>query len=286
MQKIKWSNIPRGFAMGTSDLIPGVSGGTIALLLGIYDDFISSISGIFSKQHFLKSLRFLIPIIIGMGIALGLLSKLINYLLAEHHVVTMFFFLGLITGIVPFLLKESQFRIHFKAQHYSVIALGIIFIVVLTLFQGGDKHDVNTLALTPSSTLIYLIAGICASSAMLLPGISGSFVLLLFGAYGTVMYAVSEMLSFNFQALPLLLTVVAGVLIGFLASSRLIHYLLAHYTHMTYALIIGFVVGSLYAIFPGMPANGIEWLFVIITFIVGFCVSWLIGRQSHKQAAH
>ena len=109
MSKIKWSNLWKGFAMGTTDLVPGVSGGTIALLLGIYDDFIRSISGLFSKR-FWESLKFLLPIGIGMVVAIGLLSKLINYLLSTHTVPTMFFFVGLIGGIIPYLLKTSRFK--------------------------------------------------------------------------------------------------------------------------------------------------------------------------------
>ena len=88
----KWKNILKGFAMGTSDLVPGISGGTIALLLGIYDGFISSISGLFSKR-FWPSLKFLLPILIGMILAVGVLSNLIHYLLDHHHVIRCSFLL-------------------------------------------------------------------------------------------------------------------------------------------------------------------------------------------------
>ena len=87
----KWKNILKGFAMGTSDLVPGISGGTIALLLGIYDDFISSISGLFSKR-FWPSLKFLLPILIGMILAIGVLSNLIHYLLDHHYVIRILFY--------------------------------------------------------------------------------------------------------------------------------------------------------------------------------------------------
>lgn len=109
MKKFKWINIFKGFGMGTSDLVPGVSGGTIALLLGIYDDFISSISGLFSRR-FWPSLKFLLPILVGMLIAIGLLSQLFNYLLSQHHIPTMLFFTGLILGIIPYLLTISNFK--------------------------------------------------------------------------------------------------------------------------------------------------------------------------------
>lgn len=277
MSKIKWSNLWRGFAMGTTDLVPGVSGGTIALLLGIYDDFIRSISGIFSKR-FWESLKFLIPIGLGMVIAIGVLSKLINYLLSTHTIPTMFFFVGLIGGIIPYLLKTSKFKQTFNTLHYILLVLGIVIIVVITLLNNGDKHAGETLTLNSGLVIKYFIAGMCASSAMLLPGISGSFMLLVFGVYGTVMFAISEFMSLNFAAIPILLTVGFGVICGFLFSSKLIQYLLSYYTFLTYALIIGFVVGSLYAVFPGLPGTFIIWIISIITLILGFVISYKLGK--------
>ncbi|PKI06251.1 DUF368 domain-containing protein [Staphylococcus xylosus] len=277
MSKIKWSNLWKGFAMGTTDLVPGVSGGTIALLLGIYDDFIRSISGIFSKR-FWESLKFLIPIGLGMVIAIGVLSKLINYLLSTHTVPTMFFFIGLIGGIIPYLLKTSKFKQTFSTLHYILLVLGIVIIVVITLLNNGDKHAGETLTLNSGLVIKYFIAGVCASSAMLLPGISGSFMLLVFGVYGTVMFAISEFMSLNFAAIPILLTVGFGVICGFLFSSKLIQYLLSYYTFLTYALIIGFVVGSLYAVFPGLPGTFITWIISIITLILGFIISYKLGK--------
>ncbi|MCE7784066.1 polyprenyl-phosphate transporter PopT [Staphylococcus xylosus] len=277
MSKIKWSNLWKGFAMGTTDLVPGVSGGTIALLLGIYDDFIRSISGIFSKR-FWESLKFLIPIGLGMVIAIGVLSKLINYLLSTHTVPTMFFFIGLIGGIIPYLLKTSKFKQTFNTLHYILLVLGIVIIVVITLLNNGDKHASETLTLNSGLVIKYFIAGMCASSAMLLPGISGSFMLLVFGVYGTVMFAISEFMSLNFAAIPILLTVGFGVICGFLFSSKLIQYLLSYYTFLTYALIIGFVVGSLYAVFPGLPSTFITWIISIITLILGFVISYKLGK--------
>ncbi|MGW7853757.1 DUF368 domain-containing protein [Staphylococcus xylosus] len=277
MSKIKWSNLWKGFAMGTTDLVPGVSGGTIALLLGIYDDFIRSISGIFSKR-FWESLKFLIPIGLGMVIAIGVLSKLINFLLSTHTVPTMFFFIGLIGGIIPYLLKTSKFKQTFNTLHYILLVLGIVIIVVITLLNNGDKHAGETLTLNSGLVIKYFIAGMCASSAMLLPGISGSFMLLVFGIYGTVMFAISEFMSLNFAAIPILLTVGFGVICGFLFSSKLIQYLLSYYTFLTYALIIGFVVGSLYAVFPGLPRTFITWIISIITLILGFVISYKLGK--------
>lgn len=277
MQQFKWINILKGIAMGTSDLVPGVSGGTIALLLGIYNQFIASISGIFSRR-FWPSFTFLIPIIIGMLLAMGSLSNLFNYLLSQHHIPTMFFFGGLIIGIVPYLLKISNYKTSFTTKHYMMVIAGIAILIVITLMNNGDKHAGETLTLSTGLIIKYFIAGMCASSAMLLPGISGSFMLLVFGVYGTVMLAISEFVKLNFAGLPILLAVGFGVLAGFIISSKIIQYFLTHHKLMTFALIIGFVVGSLFAVFPGLPTNIVMWFVSLVVFIIGFIVSLTLGR--------
>ncbi|MFE8139342.1 DUF368 domain-containing protein [Staphylococcus aureus] len=277
MQQFKWINILKGFAMGTSDLVPGVSGGTIALLLGIYNQFIASISGIFSRR-FWPSFTFLIHIIIGMLLAMGSLSNLFNYLLSQHHIPTMFFFGGLIIGIVPYLLKISNYKTSFTTKHYMMVIAGIAILIVITLMNNGDKHAGETLTLSTGLIIKYFIAGMCASSAMLLPGISGSFMLLVFGVYGTVMLAISEVVKLNFTGLPILLAVGFGVLAGFIISSKIIQYFLTHHKLMTFALIIGFVVGSLFAVFPGLPTNIVMWFVSLVVFIIGFIVSLTLGR--------
>ncbi|HDH6136607.1 TPA: DUF368 domain-containing protein [Staphylococcus aureus] len=277
MQQFKWINILKGFAMGTSDLVPGVSGGTIALLLGIYNQFIASISGIFSRR-FWPSFTFLIPIIMGMLLAMGSLSNLFNYLLSQHHIPTMFFFGGLIIGIVPYLLKISNYKTSFTTKHYMMVIAGIAILIVITLMNNSDKHAGETLTLSTGLIIKYFIAGMCASSAMLLPGISGSFMLLVFGVYGTVMLAISEVVKLNFAGLPILLAVGFGVLAGFIISSKIIQYFLTHHKLMTFALIIGFVVGSLFAVFPGLPTNIVMWFVSLVVFIIGFIVSLTLGR--------
>lgn len=282
MQQFKWINILKGFAMGTSDLVPGVSGGTIALLLGIYNQFIASISGIFSRR-FWPSFTFLIPIIIGMLLAMGSLSNLFNYLLSQHHIPTMFFFGGLIIGIVPYLLKISNYKTSFTTKHYMMVIAGIAILIVITLMNNGDKHAGETLTLSTSLIIKYFIAGMCASSAMLLPGISGSFMLLVFGVYGTVMLAISEVVKLNFAGLPILLAVGFGVLAGFIISSKIIQYFLTHHKLMTFALIIGFVVGSLFAVFPGLPTNIVMWFVSLVVFIIGFIVSLTLGRITAEK---
>ncbi|MEQ6028616.1 DUF368 domain-containing protein [Staphylococcus saccharolyticus] len=282
MNNLKWINILKGFAMGTSDLVPGVSGGTIALLLGIYDKFISSMSGLFSKR-FWTSFKFLLPILIGMIIAISILSNLFNYLLSNHIIPTMFFFTGLIIGIIPYLLYISNFKQTFELKHYLMVFIGIAIIVIFTLLNHGDKHSGETLSLSFGLIIKYYLAGICASSAMLLPGISGSFMLLVFGAYGNIMFALSELVQLNFKTLPIIFIIGFGILTEFMISSRLIQYFLQHHIIMTLALIIGFVIGSLYAIFPGIPTNSFQWLISSLTLIIGFIVSYILGKITARN---
>ncbi|MEJ7541826.1 DUF368 domain-containing protein [Staphylococcus intermedius] len=276
MSKFKLSNIPRGFAMGISDLIPGVSGGTIALLLGIYDDFIQSVSGVFSK-NFKKSILFLLPIAIGMALAIGILSSVINYLLAEQTVPTMFFFFGLILGIIPFLMRISRFRQTYHVQHWIVLVVCAVILASMAFFKG-DSAVPTHIDLSGPMLIKYVIAGICASSAMLLPGISGSFVLLLFGVYSTVTFSISEAVRFNFEGLPVIFLVGIGIVIGFLIASKIITFILEHYTYLTYAAILGLVIGSLFSVFPGLPSTGLTWIVSIVTLIIGFVISYILGQ--------
>ncbi|UEX89640.1 DUF368 domain-containing protein [Staphylococcus ratti] len=282
MSQFKLTNLPRGFAMGVSDLIPGVSGGTIALLLGIYDDFIASVSGVFSK-NFKRSIMFLLPIVIGMGLAIGMLSSLINYLLAHHQIPTMFFFTGLIIGVIPFLLRISHYHRTFKATHWIIVLLFILLLAAMAFFKGETSHAAPShIDLSAPMLIKYFIAGILASSAMLLPGISGSFVLLLLGVYSTVTYAISEIVRFNFQALPVILLVGSGVVVGFLLASKLIKFLLTHYTYLTYAAILGLVIGSLFSVFPGLPTSGMTWVISVFTLIIGFVISYVLGQYTNE----
>ena len=154
----------------------------------------------------------------------------------------------MILGIIPYLLTISNFKkFQYNTLFYSIIRY--CYYSRFALLNHGDKHSGETLTLSFSLIIKYFIAGVFASSAMLLPGISGSFMLLVFGVYGTLMYAISELLHFNLNALPIILIVGFGIVTGFMISSRLIQYCLHQHPTMTFALIIGFVIGSLYAVF-------------------------------------
>jgi len=260
---MEWKNIFRGIMMGISDLIPGVSGGTIALLLGIYDRFLESLSGFFSKE-WKKHIGFLFPLGLGMGLAILLFSRLIDYLLENHYAPTQFFFMGLIVGVLPLLIKQAEVKTKFTWKHFSALILVAVFLAGISMIN--PQESVSITSLTWKSAIGLFFAGWLGSMAMLLPGISGSFILLLLGVYPTVIAAISEM------NLPIIAVVGLGVMVGFVVSSKAISYLLKNFTYVTYAVIIGLIIGSLFAVFPGVP-TGVTLLCSLISFIVGLVVT-------------
>lgn len=267
---MEWKNLYRGVLMGVSDLIPGISGGTIAVVLGIYDRLLAAISGFFSRE-WKKQLGFLIPLGVGIGAALLLLSRLIEYLLASYYEPTQFFFTGLILGVLPLILRKAEAS-KFKAVHVVVliVAAGLL---ASTAFIRTDAASDPITVLTWSNGIGLFLSGWLASMAMLLPGISGSFVLLLLGVYST---AISALSSLN---MGIIAVIGAGVVIGFVVSSRLIRYLLDRFPRMTYAVIIGLILGSIVIVFPGIPSGTGRMAASIGTLLLGLIIAVFMGRK-------
>ena len=275
---VKWVNIFKGFLMGICELIPGVSSGTMALLLGIYDQFLGAISKIVSK-HYRKAILFLLPLVIGMGIAILTLSNLIDYLLRNHTVPTHWFFIGLVLGVVPMMLRISNYKVEFRAGHYIILFMAVALLLVMGISRG-EEQAINDVAITFPLLVKMFISGILASTTMLLPGISGSLVLLILGSYSIVIYAVSELTSFNLGVLPILIAAGSGIILGLLVASRIIQYMLRHFTYLTYALILGLVIGSVFAIYPGLPDTVTSWAVTALAAILGFAISWYMGADN------
>ncbi|WLR58693.1 DUF368 domain-containing protein [Guptibacillus hwajinpoensis] len=270
-----WRNIYRGLLMGVSDLIPGVSGGTIAMVLGIYRRLISGINGLMSK-NWKKELGFFIPLLIGVGLALLLVSQLMEKLLEHYPQPTFFFFIGLIIGVVPFLLKKVDYKKTFEPFHYGVLIVAAI-LIASTLFLKGDGSGEVMKSLSMVDYIILFFSGWLASTAMILPGVSGSFVLLLLGSYQTVIHGLS-----SFQ-IPLLLTVGAGIIIGLSLTGKVIAHLLSKYTVSTYAVMIGLVIGSVVVLYPGFQADVGLAVASILTLACGLGAASVLGKIEHKE---
>jgi len=267
---MKWRNVYRGFFIGTSDIVPGVSGGTIAVLLGIYDQLIAAITGLFSKE-WKKHIGFLLPLVIGAGLAIFSFSHLMEWLLTYHGRATFYFFIGLILGSLPFLFKESGLQQNIGNKKYVIILIvGIVLINLLPLDPtGGSIIDERSF----SMYVILFFSGFLASAAMILPGISGSFVLLVIGMYHTIIQALTEI------EIPVIIVVSAGIAIGILTMSKIIHYFFNKFRLETYALIIGLVIGSVILIArkAGYAAGVGEFILSLIVFFIGLMVAMVLG---------
>ena len=234
----------RGMAMGAADLVPGVSGGTIALITGIYDELLSSISAIHPRmilQVFKGEWRtiwhaingnFLVVLALGIGTSILGLSNLLHHLLEQHSTLLYCFFFGLVSASIPFVGREIKIRnarTAFAFAAGTVIAFGISSLPI---------------SQTEPSALYLFGAGAVAACAMILPGISGSFILLLLGAYATVIGAVK---SLDFARIAI---IGGGVITGLLLFSKLLKWTLQRHYNVLLALLTGFLFGSLRAIWP------------------------------------
>ncbi|HOP91822.1 MAG TPA: DUF368 domain-containing protein [Acetivibrio thermocellus] len=270
--------IVKGYIIGSSMSVPGVSGGTMAILLGIYDRLISSIS------NFLKDIKgnvlFLVKFCIGTGLGICSLSFLIKWLLEKFPVPVSMFFLGAVIGGIPALYKktkESSLRIssafYFLLGLLVVISIGFIPEESINIGSGsGVVHY-----------LMILVAGIVIALALVLPGISTSHMLLVLGMYESMLTAITEFDVFYIGTLGI------ATLIGVFLITKPIEWTLNTFPHQTYCAIIGFVLGSTAEIFqekilPAIPENaGVPWwigcgLMSIATFILGFMAIKSLSR--------
>lgn len=277
----KWVNLFRGFLMGICEIIPGVSSGTMALLLGIYDQFLGAIGHIVSKDY-KKSIIFLLPLVMGMGIAILTMSSLMDYLLTEHTIPTHWFFIGMVLGVIPMMFSISNYKVEFKSVHYILISAAVILLFWLsTVNESGAAAESLDISIMLLIGLFF--SGMLASAVMLLPGISGSLVLLIIGAYPVIMKAISEFTSFNFEVLPLLIATGLGIVSGLLLAGRGIQFLLRNYTYIMYAIIIGLLFGSVFPIYPGLPDTAGTWMSSIVSLCAGLAISTYMGSKNKQS---
>lgn len=274
-------NFIRGIFMAMADSVPGVSGGTIAFILGFYDEFISSLDTLTSnksKEEKKKAISFLFKI--GIGWIFGfILSVLFISSIFESQIYRISsLFVGFIIFSLPIIFIEERKSIINKYKNIIWAILGIALVVLITYFNPvSSSGDANISFADPNIGLyIYvLIVGVIAISAMVLPGISGSTLLLIFGLYVPIISAVKEILHFNFSYLPIVFIFGIGVIIGILSIIKLIKRLLITKRSQLIYFILGLMIGSIYAVFMGpttlevaKPAMNFS-TFNIIFFLIG-----------------
>jgi putative membrane protein len=275
----------KGLFMGFSDLLPGISGGTIALITGIYQEFINSIRAItqlpfsfltyisivlkkqssfeekISQQNILKetikeiNIQFFAPLALGIFLAIFLGAHLITFLLKDFYIITMTFFLGVILASIIILYKKVNNHTFFST---------LLFILFFLL--GTSFIFLKNLSLTTTFWWYYLIIGFIASMAMMLPGISGSFILLIFGAYTTILTAIKQ----PFSHIPLLIIFAIGIFLGFFVLSKVLIKQFKKNNSQTYMALSGLVLGAL--IIPIQSITQIPVVWSLTTWIVSLVV--------------
>jgi putative membrane protein len=267
--------------MALADSVPGVSGGTIAFILGFYDDFIGSLSSLTStkssKEDKKKALFFLIKL--GFGWIIGfVLSVLILSSIFDKHIYSISsLFTGFIIVSIPLIMKQEKESLTGKYKNIIFTLIGAIVVVLISSFNPSGSTGVMNLSLNNLGFglgLFVFIAGMIAISAMVLPGISGSTLLLIFGLYTGIVRSIKEVVSLNFSYLPVLIIFGLGVIIGILSTIKLIKFLLNKYRSAMIYLILGLMIGSIYAVFmgpttlevpqPAMNLSSFNWIFFII----------------------
>ena len=245
----------KGIAIGTANIIPGVSGGTIAFLLGIYDDMIEAIAGI--RRHFMKSILFLLPILIGaLGAVLALVFP-ITWAFDHYPLPLVTLFAGLIIGGLPSLLPTIKGQ--FSWWRFVILLITAAIAVALGALSVVTSFDASSVlaTITPLNATLIIVVGILGSAAMVMPGISGSMQLLVIGFYapltellGEIMGAlVGGTLFTNWTPILVVIFFALGLIGGFFLISLLMKFLLQKYKLATYFGIIGFILGSLFALY-------------------------------------
>lgn len=277
--------------MALADSVPGVSGGTIAFLLGFYDKFIGSLDAIVAgkKAEKIDGIKFLIKIGIGW-IAGFVISMLFLGSIFEAQIYNISsLFLGFIIFVIPIIIKEEKESLIDKYKNVVFLIGGIIIVSAITYFNPATKGgmDISIDRLSIGLGVYVFVVGMIAISAMVLPGISGSTLLLIFGLYVPIVSAVKEVITFNFDYLPIVMIFGFGVLGGIFATIRIVKYVLNNYRSQTIYMILGLMIGSLYAVVMGpasleIPKPPMTFsTFSIMFFIIGGIL--ILGLQQMKN---
>lgn len=270
-------NAVRGFCMALADSVPGVSGGTIAFLLGFYDEFINSLNDMIGKDNAKRkaALIFLVKLGIGWVIGFGASVMVLSSLFQIHIYEISSVFFGLTLFAVPLVVKEEWDSIRAKAGFliFTLIGMGLVFCISYFNPAGGNGVSVNFEHLTVGLALYLFFAAMVAITAMVLPGISGSTLLLIFGLYVPVINAIHQFMHLNLSYFPVLVIFGLGVLTGIVCVIKVIKTCLEKYRSQTIYTILGLMIGSLYAIVRGPATLDVpQPPMSIATFHIGFFI--------------
>ena len=257
----------KGFLMGIAAIIPGVSSGTVAVLLKFYDKLVEAVDTIVSlKKGFITAGVFIVLIYGGNFLALFTLAGSMNDLLENFPNEMKLFFIGLIIGSMPLIINKIQEKGETTLFQWKLIlpfVLSAGFLILLNVFTGEDTDAAPIRVLTLSNSFLIFFTGLIASATAIIPGVSGSMVQLAIGMYPTFTYALEE---FN---IPILIVLFFGMALGLVFAAKLISFLLKHAYHVTYATIVGLLVGSVFQILPSLGGNETFWNYIVYVVVLG-----------------
>jgi len=277
--KIGLINFIKGFILGIANVIPGVSGGTMAVSMGLYELILSSIGNFFKdiKGNFIK----LLPIILGILVAIVSTSKLVTYALTNYKAQTLCLFIGLIFGGVSLIMR----KIKGKGSKTNYLIFFVIFFFVISLnFLKTGLIEISFTNMGIIDYLLLLLIGFIASSAMVIPGISGSFILMVLGYYDKIIYTVSTITDFSKLGSNLLILVPfgIGVIIGIVFMAKLITNLIKKYETKTYFAIMGFVLSSVVVLL--LQLTDFKFTFInVATSLFALCWGYMLARAIDKE---
>jgi len=274
----------KGAAIGVAMIIPGVSGGTIAVLFNIYENLINAISNL--KKDFKNSFLYLLPIILGMVLAFAAMYFPLKLALKHFPIQTISLFSGLMLGSISMLFKQSLDN-GFKKVDFIAGLITFVLVIGICFIPNMGNVDLSVNMPKYGYVLLFLI-GILGSCALVIPGISGSMLLLIFGYYEPILDTISELTNNFTHSLAVLASVGLGIVFGFVVVAKLMNYLLTKYKRITYWAIVGFVIGSIPAIFlsydyTDVSVNAITIISSVIVFILGSIISFYLIKLSEKK---
>lgn len=284
-------NFINGFCMALADSVPGVSGGTVAFILGFYDKFIGSLDSLFRGKMEEKKSALLFLIKLGIGWACGFIiaALVLGSIFNEQIYNISSLFIGFIIFAIPIVIYEERKALKKNYLNVLFALIGIVFVVAITLLNPASGQGISIHVDNLSIGLIAYVffAAMIAISAMVLPGISGSTLLLIFGLYVPIMSAVKEFLHMNFSYFPILCVFGLGVITGIVLFVGLIRKALENFRSQTIYIIIGMMIGSLFSIVMGpttleVPQEAMNFsTFNILFFIIGGVI--IVGLQTFKM---
>ena len=261
----------KGLIIGGTMLVPGVSGGSMAMILGIYDRLISSVSSFMKNKK--ENLIFLVVFSMGGILGVLLFANPLLQLIERYPMPMLYFFIGAVAGGIPLIVRQSGAKkLTWRIAGYVI--LGLVAVSALGLLPQDLFNAENSSGTV--GFLLLLIAGFVTAAALVLPGISVSYLLLLLGLYDRTMSAISTL------HLPFLLLLGIGLVLGIVLITRALERAMAAHPHPSYFIILGFLLGSVAEIFPGIP-QGLSLPVCIITFAAGFSAIFFLSRMEMKK---